>query len=141
MTILQWADTNGKKEGIVMEYLTIDNKSGVPIYVQLKEKIKYAIAADIYPPKTKLPTVRKLAVMLKINVNTVSKVYSELEQEGVLITKQGKGTFVKKMHESEESIRERRIEQLARNILIEAYELNIKPEELIDALNYKLKNM
>ncbi|MBO8167914.1 MAG: GntR family transcriptional regulator [Thermoanaerobacteraceae bacterium] len=122
-----------------MKHLNIDHSSGVPIYVQLKQKIKYAIAANIFPPETKLPTVRSLAVALKINVNTVSKVYSELEQEGILVTKQGKGTFVKKIPAPEEKLRQERLEQLARYILVEAYEMGLKPEELLNMLQETIK--
>ncbi len=73
----------------------INVDSRIPIYVQLKEAIKLAIATGKFPPGSQLPTVRQLAVQLKINANTVSRVYLELESEGVVATRQGKGTFVK----------------------------------------------
>ena len=61
----------------------IDLKNGIPIYIQLKREIKYAIATGKLPPGSQLPTVRQLAVDLKVNVNTIRRVYSELKKEGV----------------------------------------------------------
>ena len=69
-------------------------QSGIPIYIQLKEQIKYGMARGHLKPGTQLPTVRQLAVDLRVNANTVSSVYSELEHEGLLTTRKGKGTFV-----------------------------------------------
>lgn len=61
--------------------MEIDSKSPIPIYVQLKEKLKYAIESGTINPGDQLPTVRQMAVDLKINLNTVRKVYHELEDE------------------------------------------------------------
>jgi GntR family transcriptional regulator len=74
--------------------LTLDYTSGVPIYVQLKEAIKNAVRAGAYSQGAQLPTVRQMAVQLKINANTVSRAYTELEREGVISSQQGRGTFV-----------------------------------------------
>lgn len=74
--------------------ITLDYTSGIPIYVQLKESIKNAIRAGAYSQGAQLPTVRQMAVQLKINANTVSRAYTELEREGVISSQQGRGTFV-----------------------------------------------
>jgi GntR family transcriptional regulator len=74
--------------------LEIDQKSGVPIYLQLKKQIEYQIVSGRLGIGEQLPTVRQLAVDLTINPNTVARVYLELERDGLLSTKQGKGTFV-----------------------------------------------
>ncbi len=111
----------------------LDLKSGIPIYVQLKQEIKYAIATGKLPPGSQLPTVRQLAVDLKVNVNTISRVYSELEKEGVLATKQGKGTFVSKQNGTLLNKRDnKRLDQLIDKLFIEAFELGYSPEELLD---------
>lgn len=122
-----------------MQHLQIDQSSGVPIYVQLKEKIKYAIATDIYPSGSKLPTVRSLAVALKINVNTVSKVYSELEKEGILATKQGRGTFVRNVDISYDELTEQRLKQLEEYIVIHAHQLGMTVDELLATLKSRLE--
>ena len=73
---------------------SLDPKSGVPIYRQIQDQIRYGIASGKLHPGEQLPTVRALAVALAVNPNTVIKAYSELELQGVLTTEQGSGTFV-----------------------------------------------
>ena len=72
----------------------LDSKSGVPIYRQIQDQIRYGIAAGLLTPGEQLPTVRALAVELSVNPNTVIKAYTELERRGILTTEQGSGTFV-----------------------------------------------
>ncbi|KKM09209.1 hypothetical protein SY88_19440 [Clostridiales bacterium PH28_bin88] len=118
----------------------VEFESGVPIYVQLKDQIKYAVATGRYPPGSRLPTVRQLAVELRINANTVSKVYSELEHEGILATRQGKGTFVREVEVSEDEAREQRLDALLESVIVEAYALGYQPNELLVKLKTKLLN-
>ena len=68
--------------------------SGVPIYIQLREQLLRAIGAGVLAPGVQLPTMRQVAVALKIDLNTVQRAYAELEREGVLVTTRGRGTFV-----------------------------------------------
>lgn len=118
----------------------LDFKSGVPIYVQLKNEIKYAIATGKLPPGSQLPTVRQLAVTLKVNVNTISRVYSELEKEGVLSTRQGKGTFVSEKEILPPDRGNERLDQLIDKLFIEAFELGYRPEELLECIQHRLTN-
>ncbi len=73
----------------------IDPADPTPIYAQLERNIRLGIATGRLKPDTQLPTVRQLAVDLSINVNTVAKVYRDLERAGVLETRRGVGTFIK----------------------------------------------
>ena len=75
--------------------LTVDPSDPTPLYAQLDRGIRAAIAAGRLKPGDRLPTVRQLAVELRINANTVAKVYAELERAGVLATQRGIGTFVR----------------------------------------------
>src|SRR5262249_33746504 len=77
-----------------MMTFSLDPKSGVPIYRQIQDQIRYGIASGRLCPGEQLPTGRALAVDLAVNPNTVIKAYSELERQGVLTTEQGSGTFV-----------------------------------------------
>ncbi len=77
-----------------MDFLEIDERSSAPIWLQLRNRIIYLISSGIYKPGYKLPTVRELAIKLKINYNTVNKVYLSLLHDGYLMTHRGKGTFV-----------------------------------------------
>src|SRR5437868_15150437 len=72
----------------------LNPSSGVPIYRQIQDQIRYGIASGRLSPGEQLPTVRALAVELGVNPNTVIKAYSELERAGILTTEQGSGTFI-----------------------------------------------
>jgi len=72
----------------------LDPKSGIPFYRQIIDQIRYGVSAGKLKIGEQLPTVRALAVELKVNLNTVSKAYRELEIQNVLETQQGTGTFV-----------------------------------------------
>jgi len=75
-------------------YLSLDSHSGTPIYLQIKEQMRLAVATGTIRPGEQLPTVRELAAQLRINPNTMARVYRELQAEGLLISRQGSGTFV-----------------------------------------------
>ncbi|MCY1719845.1 GntR family transcriptional regulator [Prolixibacteraceae bacterium Z1-6] len=72
----------------------LDPKAGVPFYRQIIDQIKYGIASGKLQVGEQLPTVRGLAVELKVNLNTVSKAYKELEIQNILETHLGSGTFI-----------------------------------------------
>lgn len=72
----------------------LDPKSGVPFYRQIIDQIRYGVASGSLKVGEQLPTVRALAVELKVNLNTVSKAYRELEIQSVLESQQGTGTFI-----------------------------------------------
>ena len=72
----------------------LDPKSGVPFYRQIIDQIRYGIVSGSLSVGEQLPTVRALAVELKVNLNTVSKAYKELEIQKILETHQGTGTFI-----------------------------------------------
>src|SRR4030042_1553924 len=74
----------------------LDPKSGVPFYRQIIDQIRYGIASGKLKVGDQLPTVRALAVELKVNLNTVTKAYKELEIQNILETQQGTGTFIGK---------------------------------------------
>jgi GntR family transcriptional regulator len=74
--------------------LAVDPRDPTPIYAQLDRAIRAAVATGRLATGTQLPTVRQLAVDLRVNANTVARVYAELERSGVLETRRGVGTFV-----------------------------------------------
>ena len=74
--------------------IIVSNRSGVPIYEQIKEQIKEAIFAGELREDDILPSIRQLARDLKISVITTTRAYSDLEQEGFIANVQGKGCFV-----------------------------------------------
>ena len=77
-----------------MNNFMLDPKSGIPFYRQIIDQIRYGVATGKLTIGEQLQTVRALAVQLKVNLNTVSKAYRELEIQNVLETQQGTGTFI-----------------------------------------------
>ena len=74
--------------------LELSRKSGVPLYIQLKDKIRRQVESGSWDPGYQLPTERELASLLGVSRNTVSQAFKELEAEGILTIKQGRGTFL-----------------------------------------------
>ena len=75
-------------------YLQIDPSDGNPIYLQIIEQVKKAIALGVFEVGKPIPTIREIALELTVNPNTVAKAIKELEREGFLKTYVGKGSFV-----------------------------------------------
>jgi GntR family transcriptional regulator len=76
-------------------FFSVNPSAGAPLYVQLTEQIKRAIAVGALDPGERLPTVKGLAHELKLNANTVARVYRDLEREGIIDTTPGRGSFVR----------------------------------------------
>ena len=74
--------------------IQLDPTSRVPVYQQIKEQITELIVMGVFPPESRLPSVRALATETGLNPNTVQKAYQELESEDVIYTVGGKGCFV-----------------------------------------------
>ena len=74
--------------------LRISANSGVPVYLQIEQQLKQAIASGVLRAGEALPSTRRTAAELRINPNTVARAYTELEREGVIRTVPGGGTFV-----------------------------------------------
>ena len=74
--------------------MKIDPRSHIPIYLQIAEGVRAAVAAGLYRPGEALPSLRALAIDIQVNPNTVQRAYDELEREGVVYSQRGKGLFV-----------------------------------------------
>ena len=106
----------------------------VPLYAQLERAIRLAVVTGALPIGQQLPTVRQLAVDLKINANTVAKVYAELERQGIVATRRGVGTFVEATPAVSSLPRAKRIEELralAERFLAEAASRGFSLDELL----------
>lgn len=89
----------------------------VPIYLQIIDKVKKDIILGRLKAGEKLPSVRLMALDLKVNVNTVQRVYQELEREGVIITQRGIGSFITENEEVIKKIRQQMADELLNNFL------------------------
>ena len=78
-----------------MALFEIDESSGLPVWVQLRNRFVYLIKTGHYQPGDQLPSVRTLAAEAAINYNTVSKVYINLEHDGYVESVRGRGVFVR----------------------------------------------
>jgi len=112
--------------------VTIDAKDPTPLHAQLEHGIRVAIATGRLQPGDQLPTVRQFAVDLRVNANTVAKVYLALEREGVLATKRGVGTFITDAvpRSAHDGHRERRLKALIDQLLMDTAALGYSPDEV-----------
>src|SRR5688572_32748375 len=76
-------------------HFSLDRDAGVPLGVQLAEKLERAVRGGELRPGDQLPSVRQMAALAGVNVNTVRTVYGRLEQRGLLSSEHGRGTFVR----------------------------------------------
>ncbi|MHC4090473.1 MAG: GntR family transcriptional regulator [Planctomycetota bacterium] len=113
----------------------IDPQSGVPFYRQIIDQIQFAIADGRLGCGDRLPTVRQLAVDLKINPNTVARAYQELEIKGVVSTQMGTGTFIgDEKIEISELERQRMLDQISTELLSRAASYGLTLSEVLGAL-------
>ncbi len=113
----------------------LDPKAGVPFYRQIIDQIKFGIASGNLKAGEQLPTVRGLAVDLKVNLNTVTKAYKELEIQNILETQQGTGTFIGR---TEVVIpageRRTKLESICNEFLTISHSYGFSKEELVNEL-------
>jgi GntR family transcriptional regulator len=109
----------------------INPSSTVPVYQQLKDQIKRSISSGLLASDAKVPSVRDLAVHLRINPNTVAKAFRELELEGVLYSRKGQGTFVCQVQPQESyQTRLAKLTVLVDDLLLNADQLAIKTDDV-----------
>lgn len=114
---------------------SLDTASGVPFYRQIIRRIADAVLAGTLPPGTRLPTIRSLAIQLKINPNTIAKAYAELELRGIVTTQVGSGTFISEnTPEPAQAERDTLLQDLLRRTVLEFAALGIQKDEIPAAL-------
>ncbi len=105
-----------------------------PMYLQIMENIKQLVISDVWSAGTALPSIRELAVALKVSVITVKRAYQELEHEGIIITRHGRGSFVAEQTELALDGKRKELEELLARISDLAYLLKMDKTTLIDKL-------
>ena len=122
--------------------ISIDQKSGVPLYRQIIESVKFGIARGDLAPGDQLPTVRQLAVDLQVNPNTVIRAYREMEIEGVLDTQQGSGTFVSDHRPEVDALERRRmLDQILTELLARAFGYGFTLDEVFEGLRLRKEKL
>ena len=122
--------------------ISIDIRSGVPFYRQIIDQVLLGIAAGRLMAGDRLPTVRQLAIDLKVNTNTVSRAYRELEIRGVVRTHRGTGTFIATDPGVAEDAAKRLeyVERFCDQVVTDAGNLGFSLDEVIEALRDRLSD-
>ena len=117
-----------------------DTAGRIPIYKQLIDQVRSAVARGRVKPGDRLPSVRQLSRELIVNPNTVARAYTELERDGVLVTQQGRGVFVAQpQHDLTESARRCRVESQLDELFVEAVHLGVSSEALTELFHARMK--
>lgn len=133
------SESTVREEGDCL-HIVISNSSDLPIYAQIKEQVKEQILSGELEEDEMLPSLRQLAKDLKISVLTTTRAYNELEEEGFITSRQGKGFFV--MSSGSNLIREQLIQEVEKNLnnaILAAERASMPDEELIKLLRLLLE--
>ena len=121
-------------------YIVLSNSSDLPIYEQIKEQVKTQILYGELSENEMLPSLRQLAKDLKISVLTTTRAYNELEEEGFITSRQGKGFFV--MPRGSDLLREQLIKDVETNLnnaILSAQRASMTDDELVQLLKLLLE--
>jgi GntR family transcriptional regulator len=121
--------------------LSLDFRSGLPIYTQIVNQIQSQLVNGILKPGDQLPTVRALASELRVNFNTVARAYRILDEERIISTQQGRGTYITEIPPPElnEKLRQESLAELTQRFINEAFRLGFSKREISQTMRDKLK--
>jgi GntR family transcriptional regulator len=117
------------------DMIWIDYKDSRPIFEQIVENYEKLILHGAIEPNTKMPSIRKLAMELSLNPNTVQKAYAELERRGYTYTVKGKGVFVN-YDPKQKAAKTKQVLDSIQNLVSEAMELGLSKDEIISSMNF-----
>jgi GntR family transcriptional regulator len=121
--------------------IELNFKSGLPVYLQVVEQVKAAAASGALRPGEPLPSIRPLAEQLRINRNTVSRAYAELESQGVIETLPGRGCFVKENHSPfRKEVRVKMVAEAVDNAIVQAHHLQVEEKDFLNLVRERLDN-
>ena len=121
--------------------IQLDDNGTIPLWLQLRNRLVFLISSGKLEVGTKLPTVRELAVDLQIHYNTVGKVYQDLEKDGYITSKRGRGTFVDNLYLRNADAAENPAESLTDRYIQDAGALGLNPDELPDLVAERVRLM
>ena len=114
--------------------VTIDSADPRPIYAQIMDEVRRGLVVGSLAPDDPVPSVRELAAELRINPNTVAQAYRELEREGLVYMRRGRGTFIAPDAPIDNGARDGLALEVARRALIDAHRNGLGLDELLEAL-------
>lgn len=112
-----------------------------PIYAQLVEHIQFQIAAGVYPPGAKLPSVRDLAAEAEVNPNTMQRALAELETEGLIFAQRTSGRFVTQDSEAIRQSRQRLSQGIIQGFLKSMSSLGCSPQQSLEILKHYVEGL
>ncbi len=120
----------------------LDFHSGSPIYTQIANEIQGRVANGILKPGDQLPTVRALALELRVNFNTVARAYHLLDEARIISTQQGRGTYITEIPPPTmtEKLRRESLEALTRRYVSEAMRLDFSQKEIQQIVSEQLRS-
>ncbi len=117
----------------------IDPASRLPIYRQLRDQFREGVARGKLLPQQRMPSVRELSRTLVVNPNTISRVYTELEREGMLNTRPGRGVFVAQpKDELTKRVRKERLQRGLDRFLTDAVHLGFSADEVLNLVSEQM---
>src|SRR5262245_59610382 len=118
----------------------VDPSTRVPIYRQLMDQVRLAVARGRLRPGSRLPSVRQLSRELVVNPNTIARVYTELERDGVLNTRPGLGVFVAEPQaELSASARRQRLAEIIDAFSTDAVHLGFSADDVLAAVDKRIR--
>lgn len=108
----------------------IDPKSPIPIFRQIADQLRQSIDAEVYKPGEILPSLRQLAIDIKVNPNTIQRAYESLEREGVVETRRGVGIFVTNASRNKLNIAEKKLNRSLESVIRQAAKEGLTPDQI-----------
>lgn len=131
---------SGKRDpGACLLDMELDYNGGLPVWIQIKNRVVYLIGAGELKAGDKLPTVRALALALDISYNTVSRAYMDLERDGHISTRRGRGTFVSDSPVDAGGEARAAIDLLVDDMIQAAFNTGMSAEDVLNLVKAKLE--
>ncbi len=118
----------------------LDHHSGEPIYRQIVEQVKFAVASGSLKHNQQLPSIRILATELSVNPRTIIKAYEELQAAGLVVLRHGQGAFITAARPPD-SNRQKALTDMARRLIAEADRLGATHQEIRDTIEQVIKEL
>jgi GntR family transcriptional regulator len=120
--------------------IQLNFKSGMPVYLQMVDQVKAAAASGVLRPGEPLPSIRPLAEQLRVNRNTVAKAYAELENQGVIETRAGKGCFVIENNSPfKKAVRDKMLAEDIDAAIVQAHHLKVSEGDFLALVRERLE--
>ena len=121
--------------------LVVDPHSGIPVYKQIVDQIRFSVASGLLEPGQEVPSTRALSARLGVNPMTVSKAFGLLEEEGVLVRRPGRPHIVRRREgDAVQASRIEQLEEALRPVVTKTRQLDVDPEDAVSAFRRLLED-